>query len=423
MNRWSSRVRERAGWRVARAAVLVLAALLVVPGCLIKLPQSSGLAGVDADVAVQGDGVIPLPDGGTRRLDNLGEGLADYAWTPPPQWDSWGIPDSLPPGDWSTGGEADAGSTEQAWSCYYPLEEIVSEPLTSSFVVDDLDIGAQDKLYVYGFLCGIEEATSAVPEQYFPLLLDSPTDMVATLSCSKPCYMFLMKNGCLYDSTVACWHTGESKLQAEATLMPGLYLLGVEFPAPADVPFDPSGLQFDLHAALNREYGQSSCTAEENVQDSQIPTQCKTSQGVAAKSKKVFSSLAWSAMDDFDLHCSQGGMAADEVGGMPDRAHAYTADFEASQPRLLDVRVEFAPTGGGALPPGRILAVTTAPCGAAEAVLDCTWGHEDALELTGISAFPHETLYAVVDGMGDGAFDPASQSAYELTWTVHETCD
>ncbi len=367
--------------------------------------------------------MIPLPDDGTVRLDVTSEGLADYSWNPPPQWDSWGFPDSTSTGDWVTGGDEDAAPPEPSWSCYYPIEEVVSEPLTTSFIADDLDIGAQDMLYVYGFLCGIEQAVSAVPERYFPIEIDAPTDLVASLHCSKPCYLFLMKNGCLYDSTVGCWHTGESTVQAEASLMPGLYLLGVEFPNPAEVPFDPTGLQFDLHAALNQPFGQDPCMAEENVQDSQIPSQCKVSGGEAAKSKKVFSTLAWSAQDDFDLACSQGGVAADEIGGMPDRAHAYTADFEAALPRELDVRVEFAPAGGGAVPPGRILAVTTAPCGAAQAVVACTWGHEAVLELKGVSVFPHETLYAVVDGMGEGAFDKSWQGSYELTWTVHETCD
>jgi len=403
-----------------RVSLLVLLAL---PGCLLKLPQTGGLAaGGDADVVQSADGVIPFSPDGSPISDTGSEGLADFNWNPPPTWDSWGIPDTAPPGDFGAGEGVDTAVPQQTWSCYYPVEEVASEPLTSSFVVEDLDIGMDDLLYVYGFLCGLDQTTSAVPERYFPIQIDSPTELVAALFCSKPCYLFLMKNGCLYDSMVGCWYTGENTVQAEASLMPGLYLLGVEFPAPADIPFDPTGLVFDLHAGLNQAYGQTPCQVEESVEDSQIPSACKVSGGEAAKTAMVHSALSWSAGDDFDLHCTQGGVAADEVGGMPDRVHAYTADFEDPLPRLVDVTVKFQLPPGSDTSAGHILAVTTSPCGAAQAVVACTWGHETELSLSGVSVFPHETLYAVVDGMGEEAFGVAWQGEYELSWTVHETC-
>ncbi|MBM4353471.1 MAG: hypothetical protein FJ109_06680 [Deltaproteobacteria bacterium] len=406
------------------AVLLSIAVLLPVQGCLLKLPSTPGAQSLaDSDAMIAADGWVPYPGDGLVRPDAVAdEESADYSWTPPPQWDSWGIPDAAVADGSVLPDNGDAQSQPQSWNCYYPIEEVAPESLTSSFIAKDLDIGAEDLLYVYGFLCGIDQAASAVPERYFPFLVKTPSDLVATLVCSKPCYLFLMKNGCLYDSTVGCWHNGESTVQAEASLMPGLYLLGVEFPAEPDVPFDPAGLEFDLHAAVNQPFGQTPCQPEENMSDSQIASTCKVSGGKSEKSASVFSSLAWSAGDDFDLKCSQGGFAADEVGGMPDRVHAFTGDFEGPEPRLLDVTVKFGAPPMGAPPAGRILALTTSPCGASQAVIACTWGHEIELSLTGVTVFPHETLYAVVDGMGEEAFDAAWQSPYELTWTVHETC-
>jgi hypothetical protein len=203
--------------------------------------------------------------------------------------------------------------------------------------------------------------------------------------------------------------------------MPGLYLVGVEYildPLLNPIP----EYFFDLHVALNNTFGQEQCPAESVSKSSGLEAgPCDVALDSTTASSKIQGSLSWPQGDDFFLACGELGVEADPVGGMPDVVHAYVADFPEEGTRVVDVSVVFDDFPGDD-DASFILALTTAPCGAASAVVDCEWGPAGELTLSGITVFRGQTLYAVIDGMGEDAFDLVSPAPYTLTWTEHSDC-
>ena len=111
---------------------------------------------------------------------------------------------------------------------------------------------------------------------------------------------------------------------------------------------------------------------------------------------------------------------ADPVGGVPDVAHALTVDFPGPGPATVSAQLAFPGAESGSQ--AGILALTGAPCGASATVVDCDWGFSGALAVDEITAFPGETLYAIVDTMAAGGLDLTEPVEYELTWTVAGAC-
>ncbi len=318
------------------------------------------------------------------------------------------------------GDGAEVAEEPYVWNCTFPPEEFDSAIRTRSFVKKGQVLGNQDLVIVYQYSCNTDK-TYQSPERGYFFAPEEPLELSLRLECDAPCYAYLMRNGCYYDSTEACWFPYGSELTVATDLMPGLYRIGVEF-VDADLEPPDAVHHFYLHAALNYVHGDSSCPCASVTSAGTLPPpQCDAGAETGPATQAVSGSLSWAAEDDFFLQCGHLGVAADKIGGMPDVVHAFDADFEGELPRLLDVRVTFPgqPGTGG---PGHILALTTAPCGAPEAVIDCAWGSDGVLALEGLTVFPGERLYAVVDGMGADAFEAPAETAYEVQWSLRSPC-
>ncbi len=332
----------------------------------------------------------------------------DVVWqdTPKP-------PDGLAP--------PDVGGGEGEWVCEIggvpqPLDIFGPDIVTHSFFRRS-EILDPHLITVSYKSCGIDGYNPQQEEKTYPLKLDFPSTIRISLECNYPCYAFLMKNGCHYENITGCWYGEEGQVQAEMELLPALYVLGVEFLSQPDVAAED--FQFDLHLALNHKLGQEECAAESHLLYSDLEESCAPGkEGLA--SATVDGTLGWDSQDDFYLGCSQFGTPADPVGGVPDVAHALTLDFPGPGPATVSAELAFPGAQPGAQ--AGILALTGAPCGASDTVVDCNWGFADSLAVDEVTAFPGQTLYAVVDTMAAGGLDLAEPVEYELTWTVAGAC-
>ncbi len=412
------------GW--SQALIALTAMLLWGPAaCFVKLPQSP-------EQQLPGT----LPDG--KSLTDL----VEDAWQSPdlptyPDW-RWWAADSTPPLDpldfkpaeVTLPDDVDGGGLLFEWVCLgdlpredgtfpeLPPEEFGGEVATHSFSRPNQVLGNQNQLTVYYVLCDAAE-TYYVPERAYAFRLDEPTSAAVQLSCDAPCYAFLTKSGCEYEHFDGCFVAADGEILIQEALMPGLYLVGVEFPGSAVEPPDTIH-HFDLHVALNRTSGQEVCDVATASQASKMaPGECVLDEPSTFATTTVSGVLEWADVDDFYLRCGPQDAPADHQGGMPDEVHALDLDLPPGSPALLDVEVTF-PNG----PPGQgsILALTGAPCGASDAIIDCAWGSAGSLVLKGITVFPGERIYAVVDSIGDDALDVNFPLAYDLKWKVSTDC-
>jgi hypothetical protein len=147
--------------------------------------------------------------------------------------------------------------------------------------------------------------------------------------------------------------------------------------------------------------------------------QCSVGDTLGWSSATVSSSLEWSDSDDFFLNCALADVSADKLGGMPDEAHRFEAEMADGEPRLLNLTVTFDSEVDNE---EHVIALTGAPCGGAEEVIDCAWGTGSTLSIEGVSVFPGETLYAIVDGLGSNALGGSPKTPYELTWSLQSPC-
>ncbi len=412
------------GWSQAQLALLAM--ILWGPaGCFVKLPQSpeQNLPGT-------------LPDGKVIA-DLVAETQQPLDQPTYPDWRWWAADSSAPqdpldfkPAEVTLPDDADGGGLVFEWVCLadlpaedgtypeLPPEDFGGVVATHSFSRPNQVLGNSNQLTVYYVLCDADE-TYYVPERAYAFRLDEPTTATFQLSCDAPCYAFLAKSGCEYEHFEGCWVAADGEILVKESLMPGLYLVGVEFPGSAVEPPDAIH-HFDLHVALNRSSGQAVCDVATVSQASKlVPGECAAQDATTFAATKVSGALEWGDVDDFFLGCGPEDAPADPQGGMPDVVHAFDVDLPEGAPALLDVVLTF-PDG----PPGQgtVLALTGAPCGASDAVIDCAWGSGDTLILKDITVFPGERIYAVVDGIGEDALDATLPLAYELEWKVSTPC-
>lgn len=394
-------------------------------GCFVKLPQTP-----------EQKWPSTLPDG--KAIDAATTDL----WHPQdqsayPDW-RWWMPDGREPnldGDFHPAEIAlsetgDTGGLVFEWNCFsdqpdpdgayleLPPEYFSGEVATSSFLELDQVLGDENQITVFYVLCQNKD-TFYVPERGYALRVEAPTDVSIQLECDAPCYAFLTHSGCEYENFENCWTADDNDLVAQSKLLPGIYLVGVEFP---DAELEPPGTEhhFDLHVALNQTGGQEACVTESATSAASMDKpDCSVGETLGWSTAQVGGTLEWSDGDDFFLNCGLADVAADKLGGMPDEAHRFEAELGGSEPGLLNVEVTF--DGPGA-EEQHILAITGDPCGAADAVIDCAWGAGSKLSIEGISIFPGERLYAIVDGSGTSALDGTQKTPYELTWSLQSPC-
>jgi hypothetical protein len=401
-------------------AVLLMALLWAVPpACLVKLPRTPegntlpGLAGADGTEQDPRDSVVWPQEDGTGAYPDWRWWAADAPWDPGGYGDggTWTLPD---------GKVVDAAPEEFTWNCPYATEELAGVIHQSSFVETGVALPDTDRFVIYDWFCGMDELNHS-PESSFLVQISEPVELRIELKCDAPCYAYLMKNGCQYDSIETCFNTDSDSLAAVSGVLPGLFLLNVEFLFDQLTP-EGRGHEFDIHVALNKSLGQPECLLTSATIDSAVESTCSLGEDNGLKSRTVQSELSWQDGDDFNLQCSHLGVEADPFGGMPDAVHSYFADYGGAMPRTVDVILDRELSQEQPDMP-LTLAVTTAPCGASSAVVDCDWSSGSEIALHGLTVFPGETLYAVVDGVGSSAFDFPEELPYSLTWTIHEPCE
>lgn len=420
-------IRTEDSWATLVPAVLlvgVLHALFIPAGCFVKLPQTPEQAFPTT-----------LPDGKPLADLTLDE------WRLPevnsyPDW-RWWVPDTpetsqggdYHPAEVSQADGSDAGGLVFEWVCLsdeavdgeYPEllpEDFAGAVATNSFLRSNQVLGNLNRITVYSVLCGKND-TYYVPERAYAFRVDEPIAASIQLNCDAPCYAFLTHSGCEYEHFENCWNNDDAEVVAQAELLPGLYLVGVEFPGEEEEPRDAVHI-FDLHLAMNRTTGQESCPTESATSTSTMaPPECALGETHGWATAQVSGALEWSDDDDFFLDCSLADVPADKLGGMPDEAHRFEYDPDGAQPGLLKLTVSFEPS---VAEEAHIIALTGDPCGAADAVIDCVWGVGQELSLEGISVFPGERLYAIVDGVGSNALNGGPEATYELTWSLLSAC-
>jgi len=378
------------------------------------MPQTPVVDGLITSEDLQGAG----RDGEPRTGDILTDAYPDWShWYPNDERGNQGKEDG-----WNDPplGDLKGGDADPIWNCNHSKEELADTTLNGSFVQKTQQLGENDFIMVYDWLCDLDD-TNVSPEKTYLLEVDSPMSLAVNLKCDKECYSFLMKDGCLYDSFEGCSPGNSDSAQFSKELLPGLYLLGVEYVLELGSP-PHQDHAFDIHVAMNQTAGQKNCELKSTSTDSSVESQCTKLVQTSQKSVSVISTLGWEDRDDFYLQCAHFGVAADAFGGMPDVVHAFQADFDGPTPRTVDVSLQL-PEGQEGDPGEYTLAVTTSPCGAADAVVDCDWGPVFDLAISGLTVFPHETLYAVIDGIGKNAFESDATLSYKLTWTISEICE
>lgn len=405
-------------------SALALVLLSALPGCPFQLPKSPLTEIVPADIGDDAPLTSDVVSDSTVAVDqSVEEDLwwltdADTRDTTSPFDVQW--PDT--PSDFS----ADFDTQATTWSCEHPVDFFTNEVHNRSFLATDQtvlvqfdDKANQDRVnwlaVSYGY-CGADLGVASGAEGVQAFDVDYFTPFHAEIHCSHDCYAYLFQNGCQYNDLIECWWDQGDTVSVDADLLPGRYLLAVEFPYVEGV--EPSEYRYDIHASINHVQPDAGCATESVTNISQIADAC-SSDGTPAVS--IDSELAVSDVDDFYFTCNPLGTPVDSIGGMPDAVHSFYVNQSLGSSTTLSVTVEFegwTPAQGA----GHILAVTGGSCGGEDFVVDCVAGSEASLTVSGITAFAGETLYAVVDGMGADRFDFDAPLHYTMTWTVEEGC-
>lgn len=426
-SRWKDKLRQAAGcgW-----PLLVVALVVPAVSCRIKMPDVHSYAQEDLPLA----GDVFLPDGWSPDWEPRPGDVrpsSDIHWQPPfPEFDL---------GPWPDQGEDDVVPLDLPfevveppviWECWMTeFDEEIGQAVKVDYLPQDFSSGIHTTSFQYWgvgleknianpsyYTCGLDDYNDQKEEKDFIIKVDKFAVLNADVQCNSTCFVYLMKNGCMYDHLEQCIYNNGTKVHLETDLLPGMYMLGVEFLKQKDMVLED--FAFDIHVALNKTAGQAVCNVESASLISETRTDCDVGMGPSEVPIVVTGELSWMNKDDFYLTCDHFGAPADPMGGMPDVTHSLEADFSGSGLLEVDVSVVFPAHAQG---DGYMLAVTTAPCGASESLIDCTWGVEPALNIHSISLFPGETVYAVIDGLAT-ANPWETEKEYQLTWTVRDPC-
>ena len=342
------------------------------------------------------------PFGDQNEGDTIPEDLTYDVDEPPPIWECW-----------LTEYDEEAG---RAVKLDYLPQDFPTGIHTSSFHYTAVGLGKNVANPSY-YTCGMDDYNDQKEETNFIVQVDNFVSLTVDVQCNGTCYVYLMKNGCMYDHLEQCLFNDSEQLHLDADLLPGTYLVGVEFLKQKDLTVEE--LAFDIRVAMNKTEGQTPCNVESHSFASEALPFCDVKPGIQQLPIVVSGELDWMDKDDFYLTCDHFGTPADPTGGMPDTVHSLEADFAAAGLVKVDVSLKLLDPMQG---DGHTLALTTAPCGASAAIVDCAWGVESDLTIQSVSLFPGETVYAVVDGLAtSNAWN--TPRPYDLTWTVHTPCD
>ncbi len=284
---------------------------------------------------------------------------------------------------------------------YGPQSVAVS---TRSTVYRDNDFAnASDWVMLPARPCPGERPPSGLERVFAAAVSESGTWLGVQTRCTFECQVWIARDDCTYTDLVGCFNAaGDERVQLEAP--PGMYYVFVE---PA---LDEPPAIFDLVLALSRTTGRAPCPVEASLYHSAaLQGGCETDGALTVEATADTSGLA----DRHYLVCPEQGVARDRLGGAPDAAFAIVADYPDAAPRTVDIEVE----ASGFEP---IVALSAAPCGAAEAILGCFAHEADRWWYSAVTLFPGETLYAIVDGNGEQLLPGTAAGAVRVRAHFHE---
>ncbi len=379
-------------------------------GCSIDFPRSPLLdidsAGLEdlLNLDLVGDrGELSARDGTTADTFWRGDPVEEDQWRFDGRGSDWRLnpdgligPDALP---------------TLAFDCPTPLSDLAPEIRTHSFVAADQGVGEQN-LFVYTSLCAMESPNNG-PEGIHAIQVDSFARLSGRAECNGPCYVAIFQDGCGYGHMKRCFWNGDDELDFAVDLLPGLYLVVVEFIWDMRSPVEDFG--YRIHAAVNRDGGLSPCPTRAEVRLSELEEFCDHDP----RREGVLSGFV-NPLDTDRVYVSCGSpYPLDPRGGMPDHLFAFHNDLQGSAPVALFTELSLSePAGAGA---EVLLSLTSSPCGASSSVIDCTGG--SGIQTLGPTlVFPGESVYAVVEPHSAHAFSFTEPLAYQLRFWTASTC-
>lgn len=333
-----------------------------------------------------------------------------------------GVPDSAPPLDVATdlslpdGGatdvaDLDAGPLPDLPSFRYCPWEVAALPravtsqvfLGESFLAADnltspMDGACDDSLF----------PDRTQPERVFLVQPQDELRMIVRTQCDGwDCDALVVSGDCTTSNVDACLTTdGDERYALDVLPLP--HLVVVERRS----PFTPG--DFDLQIALNDTDGHEDCPVVETLSVTELEEtgDCLIDGDERFRQVTIPADSSAGMIDHVYLGCEGDGIRKDATGGAPDAIWAFVADQPEETARLLSVTLR--PEGDWE----SFLAVTAAPCGAVDAVIDCDQSLGDPIAIENVLLFPGDVVYVVVDGVGDRAFEGRHAGPFSLTVRV-----
>ncbi len=275
-------------------------------------------------------------------------------------------------------------------------------------------------------VCGGGFPMAEQPSRIWLLDTDTPTRLVLRTRCHDfDCDALVMRDDCIRNNVVSCAATDGDEFDT-VELEAGFHMVLLQ----ARGEFRPG--EFDLQLALNRDQGavdlENRCLADETLSLSHLMEEgeCVVDEGGAWR-EMWFEGDTRGGRDRTFLGCRGPGIREDLVGGAPERIWRLLSDFDDQVSKTVSVALETRPPSWQAF-----LAVTGAPCGARDAVIDCGQTPQPgslAPEESGrtvvedITVFPGQDLFVVVDGVGERALSGEHSGPFKLSVRLRiESC-
>lgn len=187
----------------------------------------------------------------------------------------------------------------------------------------------------------------------------------------------------------------------------------------ASDPVDGAGgtAAYALQIALNHVGGYASCPLQREISASAfdaLPLLADPAKGCYREALIVGDTR--NAPDRFYVPCSTSGVLADPFGGAPDHAIRLGVDFPDGKARRAELRLDTGSEWDGSL------SVSAEPCGAQEAIIDCSAGAGPVQRIDDLLLLPGAPVVAIIDGIGDHAPEGRAAGPYTLALRIYEDC-
>lgn len=396
---------------------LYLSAFLVLlTGCKLVLPATSG------DVYPASDAAEEDPGGGDTDTPH------DSLWGPDSTW----RPDTRVAPEVGDVGDGDADLTipdgggdvaaPPLWECQTPME-LLSPTVEDGSFTRFAEVAAENFIYIYYSLCGVEEPISG-PERGWFLQVDQVATLGVEVDCEGPCWIYLMKDGCNYQNIQTCYSPGDVPVLSWDVL-PGTWYVAVEQMELPGTPAPPGwvGPPFDIHVALNRTHAHPGCAPDMVLPLSEVLESgtCEIDGDTGWRLWSRLGTLPAPGLgaDRAWLPCFAGATPVDPLGGMPETILRLEAD--SGDARRIDVTAVLDPGAPGGIPGwAGILGVAGPPCGETASLVDCDGGQKKELRVPDVTLLPGQEAFLYLDGVGDEALDGPVERSYRIDVRVED---